>query len=456
MSLGTFYIAPCLDDSPRALGFIDLKKHFKNTSAGRLSPAIHKFISLNQDVLAFLDVSAVCEGYDPFAELQFTTGKYIGAVPLRSPVNGKQIGDFVVRPRFSDDKFLFEQLTKILLMLKVSIEPEYLDTMPLASGEMVRPPRYYDALKFVTAYADAIKVNWHKFRTIDHSHPYPKTSTNWLRYIENENDVNKKLVFPSRDNELSPQHPEWRQAKMVFEIAKEELQRPTTPMTIRFQSRELIQSISIKSNHILPMPIKQFTLHAYEPKAIKAMKNQANVFLNAHSKEVSAWRIDIADLFEKYVQHTVQTIVREMPARLYKNPRFTVRGYLPSWGLKHLEPDALIETDRISVAIDAKYKVHYYSRNQTSTILKETHRADLHQILSYCSFSTAKYKAGMLFYPSNKYSSQSFYYTNPYNGTQTEVVIVGLPFEAEIKNETIQGLTSLFSNVINPMHAVSY
>lgn len=451
MSKDAFYIAPCLNDHPHALSYIDLKKHFKNVGKGRLSPELIKFININQTSLNFLDVTVKAEGFDPFAELQFTTGKYIGAIPLRSPMNGKQIGDLIVRPRFSDDKFLFEQLTKILMMLKESIEPEYLDSIPLASGEMVRPPRYYDALKYIAAFEAAIKAHWHKFRSIERSHPYPKASTLWLKYIENEHDISKKLIFPARDNELSPDHLEWQQAKMVFDLARDELSRPSTPLTIRLQARTLLQTLTIKTQNIQAAPVRAFAIHSFDPKPIKIMKEQGNIFLNAYSKEVCAWRIDVAELFEKYVQHIVQGILREMPVKFYKNPRFPSRGSLPSWGLKHLEPDALIEAENMSIALDAKYKVHYYSHNQTSAILKETHRDDLHQILSYCSFSTAKNKAGMLFYPANDFSSQSFNYSNQFNGTRTEVIIVGLPFEAEINPKTTQGLNKLFSDILSPV-----
>lgn len=180
---------------------------------------------------------------------------------------------------------------------------------------------------------------------------------------------------------------------------------------------------------------------------------QGNIFLLRNSKEVSAWRIDIAELFERYTQHLVQKAIREMPAKFHANPRFSARGYLPAWGLKYLEPDALILSENLSIAVDAKYKAHYYSRNQTSALLKETHREDLHQILAYCSFSSTKNKAGMLFYPSDHYASESFSYANSYNVTRNDIIIVGLPFEPEIKPDTMQSLWQLFSGMISPVPA---
>lgn len=453
MSANVFYSALCLSDMMLSIKKKELGVLFRGADKRYLSQTLHKFVEYNQEAFCFLEVSPLIIGIDPNVEMAFNTNRYIGAIPMRTPVNGKQIGDFVVRPRFSDDQFLFSQLTSILMMLKESVEPEYLDSLPLASGEMVRPPRYYDALKFVMAYENAIKSNWQKFRSLEMEHPFPKASTNWMKYIKNEYQVSRRLIFPSKDNEMSPQHLEWQQAKMVFELAKGELLRPTTPMTIRLQMKSKLQTLTVKTEGIQPKPVDSFTIHAFDPVFVKQMKEKGNIFLHAFGKEVSAWRIDIAILFEKYVQHLLQTIVREMPVKFYKNPRFPSRGYLPAWGLKHLEPDALIEAEHMSIAMDAKYKVHFYSRNQTSLLLKETHRADLHQILSYCSFSTAKHKAGMLFYPADVYSSQSFNYSNQYNGTRTEVIIVGLPFEAELKPETMQGLAKLLNEVLKPIPA---
>ena len=453
MNMEAFYTAPCLSDQLTPLKKTEINKVFKGADKRYLSQALHKFLNYNHATFDFLDIIPSVHGIDPNMELSFITGKYIGAIPLRSPVNGKQIGDFLVYPRFSDGKFLFSQLTQILMMLNESIEPEYLDTLPLASGGVVRPPHYYDAVKYLYAYQTAVRENWFKFRSEEQTHPYPKASTNWQRYVREEHDPQNRLRYPSKDNVLSPNHREWQQAKTVFEMAKDELDQPTTPMSIRYPIKALEQALSAKTQNIRQASVHRFTIHVSDPPVIKKLKEQGNIFLHRNSKETSAWRIDIAELFERYTQFLVQRIIREMPAKFHANPRFSSRGYLPSWGLRYLEPDALIEAENLSIAIDAKYKAHYYSRNQTSSILKQTHREDLHQLLAYCSFSSAKNKAGMLFYPADHYSSQSFSYTNNYNGTQNEIIIIGLPFEPEIHPDTQQGLWHLLNHMISPVIA---
>lgn len=443
-----FYTAPCLSDSLPSLKYSELKKSFKGVGKAHLSQAIYKFINYNQELLCFLDIYASAHGIDPDVELSFITGRFIGAIPLRSPINGKQIGDFLVYPRFSSGKFLFSQLTQVLMMLNESVEPEYLNTLSLASGGVVRPPHYYDAVKYINAFGIAVRENWFKFRSEDRVHPYPKSSTKWLEYIKEEFDPKKRLIYPSRDNELSPNHREWQQAKMVFELAKDELAQASTPASVSIPMKSLERALSYKTQNIQKAPVKAFSIHAPDPPAIKELKEQGNVFLFRNSKEVSAWRIDIAELFERYTQHIVQKVIREMSAKFLANPRFSSQGRIPAWGLKYLEPDALILTERLSIALDAKYKAHYYSRNQTSSILKDAHREDLHQILSYCSFSSTKDKAGILFYPADQYSSQSFSYTNSYNGTRNEVYIVGLPFEPEIKPDVMKGIWQLLNGLI--------
>jgi len=449
-SQDVFFTAPCLSDNLQQLSKTRLYSTFKGIDRRYLSQSIHKFLKYNQRCLNFLDISATISGIDPEVALSFATGRYIGAIPLRSPANGKQVGDFLVYPRFSGGKTLFAQMTRMLIMLQEHIEPEYLDTIPLASGGVVRPPHYFDAVKYCEAYHLAVKENWVKFRSQPRVHPYPKASTNWQRYAEKEHDSRNKLLYPSRDNMLSHQHVEWQQCRYVFELAKRVLDDTSTPASVRYPIRDLVHALSIKTQHIVPVAVEKFVVHAADPPTIKRLKEQGNVFLFRTSQETGAWRIDIAALFEKYVQHILGGIVRELPATFHRNPRFTSRGFLPSWGLRYLEPDALIETQDMSIAVDAKYKAHFYSRNQTSTTLRETHREDLHQMLAYCSFSSAKDKAGMLFYPADSFSSQAFHYTNQYNGTRNEIIIVGLPFEAEIKPETRQSLWSLMNGLIKP------
>lgn len=62
-----------------------------------MEAVIQRFVDLNSKGLDFLGISAklITDGLKP--ALQLTTSKYVGTVPIKSPMNGKYEGDLSVR-----------------------------------------------------------------------------------------------------------------------------------------------------------------------------------------------------------------------------------------------------------------------------------------------------------------------------------------------------------------------
>lgn len=140
--------------------------------------------------------------------------------------------------------------------------------------------------------------------------------------------------------------------------------------------------------------------------------------------------MDMAELFERYVQTVVTRAARELSGTTSANGKIRGRGSIPYWGQKYLEPDITIRIgDRLYMA-DAKYKANYYAWNFESDTLKETHRADLHQVLAYCSFEPQQsMRAGILFYPSNETNYHVIDYSaEGMGGTRNRVILCGLAF----------------------------
>jgi hypothetical protein len=449
MTSDVFYSAPCLSsDLPVLTAKELLKKSFKGSDRRYMSQALQKFKDYNRDYLDFLGVKTIVSGIDPNVTLTFETGGYIGAVPLRMPSNGKQAGDLLIYPKFSGGADLFEQLTKILMMIGENIRPEFKESIPLTSGNVVRPPLYYDAVKFIDIFELAERENWKKFKTQQRDYPFPKASTSWDKYIMREHDPAYKFIYPVRENAHSNDHDEWRGLKYVFNLAKAEVLKASTPSSIRYKIMNKMDAISQRTVKIQQIRTSHFLIHAADPLIIKQLKEQANIFLRQDNDEIGAWRIDVTQLFEKYVQHVLAQVLREMPAKMSKNHKFAARGHLHSWGLHYLEPDIIIHSDRNQVVADVKYKPHYYSRGKSSDILKETHRADLHQILAYCSFTESKDKSGLLFYPADKCGYEKIIYTNSFNSVKNTVFIFGIPFSADILPETHNTLRGILAETL--------
>ena len=361
-----------------------------------LESAVQRFINLNKKLFSFLGIEVELNGTDNDLSLSFRTSNYIGAIPVKMPYDGIAHKDFQVLPRFDNAKEVYSELTQLLSRLEYSIKPEHSELDLLNSPMQLQPPIYYEALKYIELFEKAYKYSWVKFDSANRTHSFPKASTDWTKYSVASFDPKNALVFPSRDSVLSTNHDEWKKLKYVFDIAKEQVTAPTVPSPIRLKYSEKVRNISSNVSEVKAISTDEMIIRAGDPQCIKDLKVQANIILRKSSNNCSAWRMDMAMLFERYVQSVVGKATRELTGTVISNAKFHGTGNMPSWGLRYLEPDIMIRIGNNLYMGDAKYKANFYSDELKSDVLKETHRADLHQLLAYCSFEPQSLKTGIL------------------------------------------------------------
>lgn len=445
-----FYTIPCLSESGK-LGRKEIRERLfdKRVDGRYLESSVRQFMNLNKKALDFLGIDAKDSGAGNDLTLSFSSSKYIGAIPIRMPYDGIAHKDFQITPRFDTGKDVYADLTQILSKLEYSIAPEYCDGIQLCNPMQLKPPMYYEAVKYIDLFKAACRYSWRKFDTRNRSHPYPKSSTDWQEYSVSSADPRKALVFPSRDSVLTTDHREWQELKYVFDLARNLILDARTPSSIRYRYEAQINSLARKVSDIEPRSSESVVLRANDPRCITELKKQANVLLKSGSTQCAAWRMDMAELFERYAQTVVARAVRELSGTVYTNERFHGLGHIPAWGLKYLEPDISVRIgDRLYMA-DAKYKANYYARNVSSDELKETHRADLHQVLAYCSFEPQKIgKTGILFYPANDTRYRVIEYSaDRLGGTTNKVILCGLAFGLKEMDEAPKTVSQLFRTV---------
>lgn len=440
---------PCLtEQSSRFSGLYLQKKWFKSADKRIIGQYLQKFIGYNTEQLKFLGVQPNIVGSEQSMAVTFRTSSFIGAVPLRAPDTGKQIGDFVVTPRFvGPDRF--EEYIEILDLLGTEISPEVIDSLPLISGRNYRPPLYLEAVKFISSLELLIKTQWRKFDTIERISKQPSGQVNWSKYIFNEYKVENKLKFPTRTNVLSELHFEYSEIRYVFDICKSELLSTNTPQRIKNPLRTKLSFIEDRLYPHTPKTTSQIIVHYSDSPTVKACKAQANRILNFNLAESTAWRVDFSDVFEKFIQYIFREAAKEIGGRLYTNFKFhsrTSKHY--SWELKHIEPDAIFQRENLLVFIDAKYKSNLYNKFDRSELLKEDHRYDVHQIMAYSAFGNTTSKFSFLCYPSDRIELKSIEFKNGINEVTNTILILGVPLKKSIINETKRLLT----NELNKMY----
>ncbi|MFC0262392.1 hypothetical protein [Fontibacter flavus] len=176
---GLFHEIPCLTERSSTISGKELqKKVFKGADKRVIGLYLQKFIQYNSELFSFLGIEAKIEGSDLDASIFFKTSEFIGTIPLRAPDTGKQIGDFVVSPRFTGTN-RFEEYVEILDLLGDEISPEFIDSLPLASKRAIRPPLYLEAVKFISALEKLVKQHWRKFDNKEIQSSQPSGQVNW-------------------------------------------------------------------------------------------------------------------------------------------------------------------------------------------------------------------------------------------------------------------------------------
>jgi len=451
--LDVFCEIPCLTEQSKQLSGVALqKKWFKSADKRIIGQYLQKFIDYNSEHFKFLGVQPYIIGTDQSTALTFRSSGFIGSIPLRASDTGKQIGDFVVMPRFTE-RDRFEDYIEILNLLGTEISPEVVDSLPLASGKNFRPPLYLEAVKFIAALEKLTMRPWRKFDNIEKVSSQPTGQINWTKYTNNEYKVENRLKFPARTNVLSEFHSEYSEIRYVFDICKSELLSANTPQRIKNTLRTKLSFLEERLYHHKPKATNKIIIRFSDSPAVKACKEQANRILNFNLVDSTAWRVDFSDVFEKFIQHIFKEAAKETGGRLFSNFKFHSRTskYYP-WELMHVEPDAIYHKENVLVFIDAKYKSNLYNKFNQSEVLKEDHRHDLHQIMAYTSFSKTSSKFGFLCYPSDKIELKVIKYQNGINEVVSEILIMGVPLRkdcvAAARNLLIDEIGKI-SNIVN-------
>ncbi|WP_462222653.1 hypothetical protein [Ferruginibacter sp.] len=442
-TVDVFAEIPCLTERSAFLSGIALqKKWFRSADKRIIGQYLQKFIDYNSSQFKFLGVQPFIIGTDQNTSLAFRSSSYIGTIPLRASDTGKQIGDFVVMPRFTG-RDRFEDYIEILNLLGTEISPEVIDSLPLASGKNFRPPLYLEAVKFIASLEALLMRPWRKFDNVEKISSQPSGQINWNKYINKEYKVENRLKFPIRKNILSEFHIEYSEIRYVFDICKNELLSSNTPQRIKNTIRPKLNFIEEKLYLHKPKTTNTISIKSSDSPTIRTCKEQANKILNFTLVDSTAWRVDFSDVFEKFVQYIFKEVAKETGGKLFTNFKFnskTLKHY--SWELKHIEPDAIYQKEKFLLFIDAKYKSNLYNKFDNSEILKDEYRHDLHQIMAYSSFSKTVLKYGFLCYPSDHLELKTIKYKNTINEVINTVSVLGIPLKKVSINEIKKALIS--------------
>lgn len=418
----------------------ELKQEWKWSSRS-MESVMHKFVDVNKINLNYLGIVANIETVNGKPSLKLTTSKYIGAIPINSPMNGKPAGDLIVTGRFG------ENIGELISLLDNYIKPEYSDKFRLVQDTLMSPPIFIECCKFIDAYILAERSHWHKFTNTIINQKEPNGSTLWREYaLRTAKNPLQYADFKNKCNKLTTEHSEWWQLNHVLKIAINKLESPQTPLRTRSVYSSRIAQLKIKLQYKSSQPIDRVQIHMSDPLIIKQTKELANNILSHKTQEKIAWRMNYAEFFERYIQYLFNDIAKKKGAHEVSNPHFSINSlHGPAWRLNYLEPDFIIQKEQEQIIIDAKYKSHIFNWNDITKDLKDTFRHDLHQILAYCSLNSMTTKQAILVYPFNNFKHHEMQIKTPLNNTEAHVHLIGIPIEKSKINEIKENLNRIVS-----------
>jgi len=445
-----FQSIPCLTESSSPIYGKDIMKSwFKGGDKRHIEKLFFDFVNINSGVLDFLNVTPLISNSRSNIKLSFRTTNYIGAVPLKSPVKGRNLGDLIVYPRYINRQEGLNDYIQLIYFLKEVIHPEFDYSLNLISEDQARPPLFFECVKFVEILFSSITENWRRFSSLNDVYNFPKGKILWKEYIKNEWNPEKRISYPCKINELSRNHKDNQQIAYVYNLAKEKIFVHSNPKFLKISIRKKTKIIDNYFTNICPSYTNKLIVRNAEPKIIKQLKVQGNRILNYEIQSNKAWRIDFSLVFERYIQFLFQKLCAGLNFKFKNNPKLTKQSYIhPKWVFNYFEPDMYIYKNDLSVFIDAKYKSHFYNLSSRSEFLIEDHRSDIHQISAYCAFEKSDLKIGILCYPANMFSSYRIQYKNIINSANLSIILFGVPITSRNFEIVLNTIKQDFSEII--------
>lgn len=352
---------------------------------------IQRFCELNKRSFQFLHISVYRIDEKTII---IETSEFCGRAPLFSPISGKPVGEIHVTGKYREEFSSFLQFSTNEDIL------EFNEELPVNGNSPIKAPIEYTCAQFINELLHFPYHRWRKFSSEEKIESRPTGGTQWHQYARAACNPAKALEYPNRRSILFPFHKEWQEMLYVLSLAFDIVTGSNAPMLMRHQymkqlskAKKLIREGGISATEHIRISKKDRT-------EIQQLKESANAVLSGVRNQHRAWRFNCALLYERYVQYVFECVAIQLGGRVLKNPRFPVSGTpRPAWALAYLEPDMILNFPQKTWVVDAKYKSHMLNIYHISETLKETFRADFHQIMAYSSVVQGSNKEAFLVYP---------------------------------------------------------
>jgi hypothetical protein len=381
---------------------------------GTASRLVEPLVGMNRRALEALGVQVQGEMVEGVVGVRVMAGGAVGAVPLRSPVNGKGELGLVVRPRFG-----WKGIGAMLGETGWKVVPEPLALPMMQRSERRVPPWVLSSMVLLRMEA-MLRGVVSRFEQVEEDVSAPKGSVDWGKYASRRVAAGRALEVPCRFLDRREDRRLLGAARFVLEkqLTVLEGQREAGAFVLGMmeRARGLLRRVSVVGA-LEPTP-REFAAWLLQPlrreswvQGIQAMEwtVEERGLAGVSDLQGVPWKLQMEAFFEAWVETVLVKVAADLGGVLRVGRRAETQrpivwepAYLGSQ--KSIVPDFWMDVDGVAVVVDAKYKRHWEEMQRggwggLQEEMRERHRADLFQVLAYAGMSDRREVMACLIYP---------------------------------------------------------
>jgi hypothetical protein len=381
---------------------------------GQAARLADQFITQNAPLLRLLDVRVQRDYDGADVLLHIESGNAVGAIPLVSPMTARPDFGLVIQPRFP-----WTGIGPMLAEMGWLITPTPLKLPLLKRSERRVPPWVlsFMVLARLKALLDRLERRFELTTELTSS---PKGTIDWTSYATSQLPRGGFLSVPCTFPDLRDD----RQLKGAIRFAVEKQMRSLQTQHERGTFiHQLIALAESLWQRVRTVPARRPGLHDVETwlrrpmhtatlsEGLQAIDWTVDERGLAGDSELEGlpWTMPMDQFFEAWVETVMRDVARSTGATVKSGRRRETVAPL-AWdppyvgSQRSFVPDVVLESERTSFIVDAKYKRHWeelqgdawYDQNAD---LREQHRADLLQLLAYANLASTLDIVCCLVYP---------------------------------------------------------
>jgi hypothetical protein len=380
-----------------------------------VGPFAESFLRLNEAALTALDLRAEVAADGDHVALRLVPGSRAGAMPLRSPQTGRVEAGVLVTPRFD-----WAGVGQVLHATGWHSAPHFHDG-PLVPGSAKQVPPWVIAGPVLARISELLRTLRRGYEVKAEVLETPRGTIEWPKYISRSLPRGEWHRLPCR-------FPDLGRDPRLRAFARWSIERVRLDLAAMTSGQEVVHALLRKADVLL--------LELVDVLAMKPSTVQLDQLLRGRVLESDvlisglqaigwvteerglggdarldglAWHLALEELWESYVEAVARHEAAGEGAEV-RVGRLGETTFPLHWSdraqrsLGSLVPDVVVRKDRAVHVIDAKYKAHLAEIDEAGwrrmqDEVRESHRADLHQVLAYAALYDADKITASLVYP---------------------------------------------------------